>query len=174
MTQDVKSQALAILDGVDEINQNEMLASGTYVTGKVYDRGLEKQGAVCQGRRACMVGAAFLAEANLNGRHIPEQHMMEESGRTQYMADRPALRLAYRALGEAAEKRLRLPTTDTTEVGAHSWPAEQLLEETDYLYQRDDQGEYLYDKGASEPKLKRERVAELVADARTIVEETAA
>lgn len=51
----------AVLDGIIEIAENEMVRFGVYVSRGVVSRALADSGAVCGGRVACLVGAAYLA-----------------------------------------------------------------------------------------------------------------
>lgn len=94
-------KALDTCDGVIQIAENEMLTRGTYLTSVVRPK-MAREGAVCGGRRACLVGSMYLAHGGF--KDIEEMGMsMDARGRE--MRNRPGLRLAYRAINEAALRR---------------------------------------------------------------------
>lgn len=100
-----KDKALNTCDGVIEIAANEMLLQGSYVTQRVMNPKLEDEGAVCGGRKACLVGSIFLAYGITYRKllrltdHIPSFFLED---RDWFMDERPALKLAYNAFNQAA------------------------------------------------------------------------
>jgi hypothetical protein len=104
-----QEKALATCDGVIEIAKNEMLVRGNYITGIVDDK-LKQQGAICGGRQACLVGSLYLAHG------VPEMFgpffSFSASKRENHMRYRPALRLAYYAINEAAHRRMKVTNPD--------------------------------------------------------------
>lgn len=97
-----EEQAVEILDRMAEIAEREMLVSGNYVDPFYIDP--KMGGAVCGGRKTCAVGSLFVAggaevEVNRGEFRLPAAN---PGNRDDYLADRPALRLAYDALNDAA------------------------------------------------------------------------
>jgi hypothetical protein len=99
-------QALGILDGVKQMARREQLIRTTYI-GQGVDEKLRERGAICGGHKACLIGSLFLAagvQPTGNERVGYELHQAEPRSRSNSMARRPALRLAYDALNLAAER----------------------------------------------------------------------
>src|SRR5689334_4144102 len=84
-------KALATFDGLEEIIRVDRLVHLEYVTGVDAP---ERAGQVCQGRRACLLGATWLAHGAAvrkeNGTLFAEG--VYEADRAEYLARRPALR----------------------------------------------------------------------------------
>lgn len=105
MNIEIEKKALDTCDGVIVMAQAEMLRQGVYVTRDIIDRERERDGSICGGRQACLVGSIFLAygvpwgDIDFEG-HIPSFFSAEN--RESYMADKPALELAYTAFNQAA------------------------------------------------------------------------
>lgn len=104
MNDKVRAKALKTLDGMVEITKNEMLARGVYFSDQVVRRDLAESGALCGGRRACLIGSAWVAygvkldkEAVLPGTDEDERH--------QFLRNRPALNAVYKALNNAAQRK---------------------------------------------------------------------
>lgn len=105
-----KRTALNALDGVTQITKNEMLKRGDYLTA-VVDEKLAAEGAICGGRRACLIGSAYVGagikmragENQFWGRRLPG---VDPDDRAEFTARRPGLRLALDALDVAATERI--------------------------------------------------------------------
>src|SRR5688572_27543090 len=65
-SQSTIDKAHAILDGVVAISGREMLIHGTYVTSDVVRPDLAREGAICGGRQACLLGSVALAATDSN------------------------------------------------------------------------------------------------------------
>lgn len=100
-----QEKALNTLDGVIKIADNEMLIQGDYVTAEIVNPELAKKGAVCGGRKACLVGSTYLAHGVKVWRE--DGGLFETWRRDDFMRTRPALRLAYEALNEAALRLIK-------------------------------------------------------------------
>lgn len=111
-TEAEKSHAIATCDGVITITKREMLQQGVYVSHNICDPKLADEGAICGGRKACLVGSIFLANGHTYHEfmraasggspyvgHLPSWF---QTGRWEFMADKPSLSLAYDAFNEAA------------------------------------------------------------------------
>lgn len=113
MTADER-KAISTCDGVIRIANNEMLQQGVYVSRDIVNPALEREGSICGGRNACLVGSIYLAHG------VPFKDMDHEGhipsffayGRESYMADKPALRLAYDAFNQAAFDTLEREYSD--------------------------------------------------------------
>lgn len=96
------AKALDTCDGVIEIAKNEMLVQGDYVSSTIMNHELKAKGSVCGGRQACLVGSEYLAYGvRMFAEDFPgfSYHTRED-----FMRNRPGLRLAYRAINEAAHR----------------------------------------------------------------------
>lgn len=108
----IKQQALKILDGIEEITKAEMLVSGQYIDREITNP--ERIDSLCGGRRVCLMGSAWLAagykaDFKLHSVVYPLPGI-DPDVRAEFLARRPGLRLAYDALNQAAESRIkRLP-----------------------------------------------------------------
>lgn len=119
-----------VFDGMEEIVRAEMLTRHEYVTEVVKP---SRAGAVCGGRRACLVGTLWLAHAPLDpgGYRVHAGRLVgagEGPTRDRYLRDRPVLWHCYDALnGVAAEwlERLRGGQRSYTSFEA---PMEELFE----------------------------------------------
>lgn len=61
ITKDTKVEAVAILDRMLEVVDNDMLARVGYVSSTIVRPDLAEQGAVCGGHNACAIGSLYLA-----------------------------------------------------------------------------------------------------------------
>lgn len=119
MDQAVVDDALRTLDGIRQITKNEMLIHGEYVTDNVRNKKLAAEGAVCGGRKACLVGSAYIAygvplqitehydywrEKTVERVELPG--IGDKRNRAGFRRYRPGLRLAMEALNDAAERKL--------------------------------------------------------------------
>lgn len=130
-------KALRVCDGVISIAANEMLVQGTYVTEHVANQELKERGAICGGRKACLVGSMYLSHGDLPTKEEANERyghsgfwagIFRPPYRPEYMADRPALKLAYDAFNTAAYEIML----------SEPWTREFETEEYD-----DDEGEYV-------------------------------
>jgi hypothetical protein len=101
----VKAKALSTLDGMREIVRNEMLTRGVYLTD-VEEPDLAKSGALCGGRRACLLGSAWIAYGIKPDEKWDELPGVDEGERSGFLRHRPALKAVYDALNLAAERKL--------------------------------------------------------------------
>ena len=123
MTDDIKNQAIAILDNMREIVRNDMLLRGQYLTDHVARPDLKEQGAVCGGHQACAVGSLYLAGGVKPRRYRDHwgEYVYELPGveaghaRRRYLRRKPALRAAYDALNAAAERYCKRHKIDLRE-----------------------------------------------------------
>jgi hypothetical protein len=98
----VKAKALQTLDNMAEIVRNERLIKGAYIHPAV---DLEFSDAVCGGHKACLIGSAWLAYGiKMRGGDLPGSH---PTARPSFLRNRPALRVVYDALNDAAERKVR-------------------------------------------------------------------
>ena len=106
ISESTKTKALSALDGMRKIVQHEMLARGVYVTEDIENPHLAQAGAICGGRQHCAIGSLWVGggikytfssygEITLPG--------VQQHERKKFLSHRPGLRLAHRALNEAAE-----------------------------------------------------------------------
>jgi len=108
-TTEVRVEALAILDRMQTMVDNEMVAHVGYVNEYVVRPDLKEAGAICGGRNACVVGSLWLAAGakprKVQGEwgEIVELPGVEPGKRKGYLSRKPELKLAYRALNDAAQ-----------------------------------------------------------------------
>lgn len=106
ITANIKTRALEVLDGMDEIVRNEMVRRGVYVTAEIVNPDLREQGAVCGGRQACAIGSAYLA-AGVRLKRDEDGDLVlpgvEQRERDEFLRRRPALRTALEALNAEAD-----------------------------------------------------------------------
>jgi hypothetical protein len=113
-----RRKAKGILDGIQQITRNEMLVIGQYNTDTPDP---DKKGQVCGGFKACLIGSAYLSAGIKPKKHVDHHDgevtwalpgtsratfLEDEDSREIFLATRPALRLAVRALDEAAGPRV--------------------------------------------------------------------
>jgi hypothetical protein len=100
----VHEEAREVLARMATIVKNEMLVHNEYVTDRVERPDLAETGAVCGGRRACAVGALYLA-AGVRPRRMEYGASLPgvlPENRRAFLRRRPALKLAYDELNAAA------------------------------------------------------------------------
>lgn len=109
MTEWTKQKALKALDGMLEIERNEMLVRGEYISVEIDDE-LAERGAICGGHRACLVGSLWLGYGVKpeKGTFCWGEEFYKlpgtEDGRAAFLSRRPGLKVAYDALNDAAER----------------------------------------------------------------------
>lgn len=104
---EVRDEALAILDRMQTMVDNEMVAHVGYIGEDIVRPDLKKADAICGGRNACAVGSLWLA-AGVRLRKNKDWGDVELPGvdherRSAYLKRKPALRYAYDALNAAAQ-----------------------------------------------------------------------
>lgn len=109
---EVRAEAVKIFEGMEQIIRNEMLARGVYITAYVVNPDLAESGAICGGHQACMVGSMWIA-AGVKAEVVddgdgygPIFYLPGTEGRVreEFLAKRPALRLAYDAMNELSRQ----------------------------------------------------------------------
>lgn len=145
-----ESKALDTLDGMKKIIEHEMIVKGTYVTD-VWNHLLEEQGAVCGGRRYCVIGAMVVSygiQPYVKG-DDGYLEMSEDfdsaiggSTRRDFYATMPGLDMAHDALNEVAlayatHHGIRIP------IAAGISPIEALFERTEWFANTDEGREVL-------------------------------
>lgn len=127
---EIRAEAIQILKGIDEVAKNEMLSFGEYVRN-VTRPDLAAKGSICGGREACLIGSAYLA-AGLDAGSLTLVDFDAQMGRTEFLADMPALRLAIQALDSVALPRVeKLVSAENQSEFFDDWagsPAEGLFE----------------------------------------------
>lgn len=99
------------LDNMVLIVEAEMLIHLDYVTNEVMDQERERKGAICGGRKACAIGALWLAHGIKPEVWGDDDEAMAQlpgityDERLSFMLDYPELRKAYDALDSAAEEK---------------------------------------------------------------------
>lgn len=163
-----KRKALTALDGVTQITKNEMLKRGDYLS-VVVDQKLAAEGAICGGRRACLIGSAYVGagikvntDGEVWGRKLPG---VDPDERADFTARRPGLRLALDALDVAAGKRVE---------GLSRRQQEKIAEWRESYVALDAPGivaEALFEAVTSGPaRLNRDGILALVDEARAVIE----
>lgn len=119
-----------ILEGMRQIALADMMGNVGYISDEV--RRPERRESVCRGHKACAVGSAWLAAgvpimSRNRGWRLPG--VEPGPGREQFLARRPALRLAFSALNAAASEYIERHEIDPD----HSFadPIEALFESED-------------------------------------------
>src|SRR3954470_25080319 len=109
-----KQKALEILDNMKLIVKRGRLKHDEYVSDEVADRKLHETGAICDGRNYCMIGTLWVAGGvkpeigwGIWGGLNATLESVSQPDRPAFLKHRPDLKLAYDALNEAAESRLR-------------------------------------------------------------------
>lgn len=108
ITAEVRAEAVKIFEGMEQIIRNEMLVRGVYITEEVVDPALAKSGAICGGHQACMVGSMWIAADVRMERD--DEGFLDLPGvaagrvRNEFLAERPALRLAYETMNELSRQ----------------------------------------------------------------------
>lgn len=130
MNEKVRTKALSTLDGMAEIIRRERIVKGEYAT-EVDDP--KKSDAVCQGRRYCLLGSAWVAYgAKVDKFWGTLEGVVEDDERADYLRHRPALRAVYNALNNAATRKIeklpRLTPTQQHRLRQFPSPAEGLFE----------------------------------------------
>lgn len=120
-SQKIIDRAHAILDGVVEISSHDMLIHGSYFTRHIANENLAKQGAICGGRQACLLGSVAVSAVGGASRNTTIAETLDAvrfgpanlvnswdgfSSEQAALRRRPALRLAIEALNEEAFERL--------------------------------------------------------------------
>lgn len=103
MKDTTKDAALDVLEGMREIALADMMDRVGYLSDDVVDR--SRTGAVCRGHKACAVGSLWLAAGVELKRDIYGDWALpgvEEDEREEFVRHRAKLRIALRALNEAA------------------------------------------------------------------------
>lgn len=107
-------KAVTILEGMEQIAERNMLIHGRYVTAEVHSPELAQSGAVCRGHKACAIGSLYLAggvrmtyEKTNSGIMLANMPGVDEEDRAEFLRNRPALRAAYDALNEAADRFIK-------------------------------------------------------------------
>jgi hypothetical protein len=129
MTREIVERAIETLDGVIQIARHEQLRQGTYLTGKVVNHKLAKEGAICGGHQACFIGSLWLGagvkmrQDRRGDSYLPKT---DQNKRRYAWLSRPHLKLALDAADRAAEQyaerhQLTIP-------GRYSSSAEALFE----------------------------------------------
>lgn len=125
-------EAFGILDRMLEVVDNDMLAHEGYISRRIVRPDLAEQGAVCRGHNACAIGSFFLAAGvkpkqigmgRDSWRYMPEA--INPELREEYMADYPAMALAYRALNNAATEYVE---THDLQLDLEAWGTDNELE----------------------------------------------
>lgn len=97
-----KDAALGTLEGMREIALADMMHQVGYLSDEVDER---RSRAVCRGHKACAIGSLWLAAGvRLDEGRLPG---VDESEREEFVRSRPKLRVALRALNEAAEEYIK-------------------------------------------------------------------
>lgn len=107
-------KAVTILEGMEQIAERNMLIHGRYVTPEVHSPELAQSGAICRGHKACAIGSLYLAggvkmtyEKSGSGIMLADMPGVDEEDRAEFLRNRPALRAAYDALNEAADRFIK-------------------------------------------------------------------
>lgn len=101
-----QEKALKNCDGVIEIANNEMLIQGDYVTHTIENEELARQGSICGGHQACLVGSIYIAHGVKPWRKSVGPILFGRGPREKFMSTRPALRLTYDAFNRAAFEKI--------------------------------------------------------------------
>lgn len=127
-------KAIDTLDGTISIARNEMLAHAGYISPSIVNSELAKQGSVCRGHQACLIGSMWLAGgvrrtgSRFRGYDLPS--VSQGSERDRFLARRPGLLLAYDATNAAAERYMkRTGIKPGNTITGFLAPAEHLFEE---------------------------------------------
>lgn len=107
-----QEKALKNCDGVIEIANNEMLIQGDYVTHRVENEELARQGSICGGHQACLVGSIYIAHGVKPWRESSGVDGWGVEARGVFMSTRPALQLTYDAFNRAAFETIGNPDED--------------------------------------------------------------
>lgn len=103
LTERVRERAISALDGMRSIVRAEMLTQGEYIESEISNP--RRLASLCGGRKHCAVGSLWVGggirpHVTPGGAvHLPGTSSWE---REAFLRRRPALRVAYNALNEAA------------------------------------------------------------------------
>lgn len=132
----VKQRALDALDGMGQIVFNEMVVRGEYVSDEIDET---KVASICGGHKYCAVGALYagygIKPQRANHPFDSEDYYLlsgvDEHERASFMQDKPALKLAYSALNDAAIVFVDNHPEIDIYWGIWNAPIESLFEEAD-------------------------------------------
>lgn len=131
-TEEVKRKAIADLKGMRQIVDNEQLVRGNYIDNAV-NKKLEAAGAICGGRKACLIGSLWMG-SGIKAEFHPERGailpFVYEGTRHFMFNTYPDMELAYDALNIEAEKFSGRIKDYTFEPGRYRSAAEDLFEHT--------------------------------------------
>jgi hypothetical protein len=128
-SQSIIAEATEILGGIAFIATKERLVRGTYISEDVDP---EFKGSLCQGHRACLIGTTWLAAKvpvewsydSYDDENVPNLPYTGH-GRNRFVADKPGLALALRALDEAARRYVKRNRASLSEAFLSDWESYQ-------------------------------------------------
>lgn len=131
-----------ILDRMASIVDNDMLVRNTYIESLVTRHDLAEAGAICGGRRACAIGALWIAgglspsgpsaflTAPAPDSYVGDTYwVFSDALRDHYLSDKPGLAAAHAALNEAALAYVDENGTSLPISSSYASAIEELFEE---------------------------------------------
>lgn len=107
---EVVLKALSNIDGVIEIARHEQLRQGRYIFNEVNEK-LKNEGAICGGHQACLVGSLWISHGVKSTASefwgSTELELPGVGDRINFMRNRPALRLSYNYINDAALRYIK-------------------------------------------------------------------